>query len=163
MIDYKKYLQVAQKITGGDQRAQDLLHDVLLQLSNNQVFIDLPKKDKLYYITKALKNQFYSNNSNFSRRYRKYEFTELSLDIDEIDVEYDEQPTIDWVKQTLEEELVRDKDFWYNKGLFDIWLNNKGFIERVHKQTHIPRYSIKDTINQVKELLNQRWIQYKNK
>lgn len=159
--EYKKYLQVATRITGGDQRAKDLLHDVLLQLSKNGKFDNLSGTDKLYYLTMALKNQFYSNNSQFKRDYRKYEFTELTIDHDDISVEYDEQPTLDWVREVLQDELDKDKDFWYNKGLFELWLDNKGFIDRVHKQTHIPRYSIKDTIKEVKELLRRRWVIYK--
>ena len=160
--EYKKYLQVATRITGGDQRSQDLLHDVLLQLSKNDTFDNLNNNDKLYYLTMALKNQFYSNNSHFKRDYRKYEFTELATNYDDIVIEYEEQPTLDWVREVLQDELDKDKDFWYNKGLFELWLDNKGFIDRVHKQTHIPRYSIKDTIKQVQKLLRDRWMIYKN-
>lgn len=160
---YKKYLQISKTICGNDERAQDLLHDTLLQFTKNTKFNTLSHKDRVFYITRALKNQFYSNNSSFNRTYRKYQFDEMHEGYEVIDTEYDEAPTMDWVNEMLSAELKLNPTFWYNKGLFDIWVEHGGIIDRVHKQTRIPKYSIIDTINELKNFIRIKWLEYKNK
>jgi len=160
---YKRYLQISKKICSNDERAQDLLHDTLIQLSTNARFNTLSTKDRVFYITRALQNQFYSNNSKFSRTYRKYQFDELPERYELVDTEYSEAPTMDWVNEMLNDELKSNPTFWYKKGLFDIWMEHNGIIDRVHKQTHIPKYSIIETINDIKDFIKIKWLEYKNK
>ncbi len=160
---YKKYLQISKTICGNDERAQDLLHDTLIQFTKNQKFNTLSQKDRVFYITTALKNQYYSNNSSFNRTYRKYKFDEIPDRYEIVDTEYDEAPTLDWITETLNKELKDNPTFWYNKGLFDIWMEHNCIIDRVHKQTKIPKYSIIDTIEGVKSFIKDKWLEYKNK
>jgi hypothetical protein len=160
---YKKYMQISKTICGNDERAQDLLHDTLIQFTKNQKFNTLSPKDRVFYITRALKNQFYSNNSSFNRTYRKYQFDEIPDKYELVDTEYDETPTLDWINETLNKELKDNPSFWYNKGLFDIWREHNCIIDRVHKQTKIPKYSIIDTIEGVKSFIRHKWLEYKNK
>lgn len=160
---YRQYKELAKKITKGDERYMDLLHDVLIQLESNEKWKGLnTKEEQLYFLTKTLTNQFYSNSSKFQRTYKRQSFMELQQTIELEDTIYSEQPTMEWIKETLEIELKKNPDFWYNKGIFELWIEHKGFIERIHKQTQIPRYSLKDTIEKVKQLLNKRWREYNN-
>lgn len=152
-------LKAVIKITNNDPKAEDLMHDVLLQLQNNEKYNLMEGKDRLYFFIRAVQNQFYSNSSGFVRKYKRYSFVELK---DTFDIEEDiyiEKPSIEWIKETLEAEAQRNPDFWYRKGIFELWLKHNGFIERVHKQTTIPRYEIKDVVNKMKAWLNQKWKQ----
>ena len=159
---YKKYLQISKTICGDNEKAQDLLHDTLIQLSTNKTFNTLTEKDKVFYITRALQNQVYSNNSKYYRTYRKYQFDEIPTNYEVKDVEYYERPSLEWINETLQSILDNDPTFWYRKGLFDLWVQHNGFIHRVHKQTRIPKYSIIETINEVKLILKIKWDEYKN-
>ena len=157
---YKNFKQIAYKICGGDERTEDLLHDVLFQLNKNKVYNTLSEKDQVFFFVRTISNQYRSNNSLFRRTYRKYQFEQLNPNIELVDEAYQERPTMDWIREMLETELEVNPSFWYNKGIFELWIENKGFIERIHKQTKIPRYSIIDTINEVKKLIHQRWKTY---
>ena len=157
---YKNFKQIAYIICGGDERTEDLLHDVLFQLNKNKVYNTLSEKDQVFFFVRTISNQYRSNNSLFRRTYRKYQFEQLTPNIELVDEAYQERPTMDWIREMLETELEVNPSFWYNKGIFELWIENKGFIERIHKQTKIPRYSIIDTINEVKKLINQRWKTY---
>lgn len=154
---YREYIALAKKITKGDGKYQDLLHDVLIQLDNNEKWNNIfTKEEKMYYLSRALRNQFYSNNSKFQRTYKRFVFDQIE-GIEQIDIEYQEKPTIDWIKEMLEKQLETDPKFWYNKGIFELWMEHNGFIDRVYKQTKIPKYSLIETINEVKQLIKNKW------
>jgi hypothetical protein len=159
--EYNKYLKATKKITSNDSQAEDLMHDVLIMLQNNAKFNNLSEKDRLFFFVRAMQNQYYSNSSHYTRTYKKYQFQEMVENYDVVEYIYEEQPTLDWIKETLESELKINPQFWYNKGIFELWLEHEGFIERVHKQTKIPRYSIKDTIAFMKGWIKIKWKEYK--
>jgi len=160
--EYKNMLKIVNKITNHDQNAEDLMHDVLAQLQKNEKYNSLSEKDKLFFFIKSVQNQFYSNTSNYTRKYRKFSHLELEETLDVPDTIYEEQPTIDWIKETLELELQQNPDFWYRKGIFDLWIRHNGFVERVHKQTQIPRYEIKDVVVRMHTWLKDKWKNYNN-
>lgn len=160
--DYKKMLTIVKKITNDDERAQDLMHDVLIQLNTNGKYNLMDEKERLYFFVRAVKNQFYSNSSLFVRKYKKYSFEELKENFDIEDDIYLDKPDLIWVQDTLKEEVEKNPDFWYKKGIFELWLKHNGFVERVHKQTMIPRYEIKDVVENIKLWLNQKWKQEKD-
>jgi hypothetical protein len=154
---YRQYLKASKSITKNDKDAQDLMHDVLIMLDKNETFNNLSNGDKLFFFVRALKNQYSSNSSFYTRNYKKYTFQELRLDFDTADTIYEEKPSLDWIKEIMEVELESNPDFWYEKGIFELWVEHKCFIERVHKQTRIPRYSIKETIEQTKKWILKKW------
>jgi hypothetical protein len=156
---YEKYKNTIIKICGGDEKAEDLLHDILIQLSSNHKFNSLDEKSRLFFFIRTAQNQFYSNNSSFKRTYKKYHFEEIPVTYDPKEEEYKESPTMEWVKETLEEELRINKDFWYNKGIFELYLEHKR-LEEIHRRTKIPKYSLRATLKEVKIWLNNKWIEY---
>lgn len=158
---YEKYKKIITKICGGDEKAEDLLHDVLIQLNSNHKYNSLDDKSKLYFFIRTAQNQYYSNNSNFKRTYKKYHFEEIPATYDPKEEEYKELPTMDWIKETLEEELKRNRDFWYNKGIFELYLEHKK-LEHIHRLTHIPKYSLRATLKEMKLWINNKWIDYTN-
>jgi hypothetical protein len=157
--EYNKFKDLVTKITKGDERADDLLHDILIQLSNNQKYKSLTTKEQKYYFIRAVQNQFYSNNSAFNSKYKKYKFDEIPNTYEQIDEPYQEQPTIDWIKETLNDELKNNPEFWYKKGIFELYMEHKK-IETLHKKTHIPKYSLRITLDEIKKWLKIKWEQY---
>jgi hypothetical protein len=160
---YRQFLKASKNITNNDKDAQDLMHDVLIMLDKNETFNNLSNSDKLFFFIRAIKNQFNSNSSYYTRNYKKYSFTELNKDFDVSDTIYEEKPSLDWIKEIMEQEIHKNPDFWYQKGIFELWIEHKGFIERIHKQTRIPRYSIKETIDGTKKWINQKWKEQNGK
>jgi hypothetical protein len=158
---YHEFAKIANKITGGDERSYDLLHDVLLQLENNKKYQSLDHKDQLWFFVRVMQNQYKSNNSLFHKTYRKNHPTEIPLNYEVVDDEYEEYPTMDWINETLEQELKTNPDSWYNIGIFRLWMENKK-IEVLHKKTKIPKYSIRQTIRDMKLWIKLKWKEYKD-
>jgi hypothetical protein len=153
---YNQYLQLAKRITKGDERHIDLLHDVLIQLETNVKWNNLQtKEEQMYFLTRALTNQFYSNNSKFQRTYRMLN-SELKDIPDEQDQPYYDIPNIEWLNNLLEKELINNPKNWYNVGLFRMYIEYKK-IEPIHKKTKIPQYSIRQTIREMKKWVNKKW------
>jgi hypothetical protein len=155
---YKQYRELAKRITKGDERYIDLLHDILIQLSTNEKWNNLQTpEEQMYFLTRTITNQYYSNNSKFQRTYRK--FSTESVDIpDTIDEEYYERPSVEWINDLLDNELKTNPNNWYNIGLFKLYMEHRR-IEPIHKKTMIPRYSIRDTIKNMKLWIKIKWIE----
>ena len=153
---YREYKQLANRITKGDERHIDLLHDVLIQLSTNDKWNNLStKEEQMYYLTRTITNQYYSNNSSFQKTYRK--FSGEASDIpNKPDEPYQDRPSLEWINKTLEKELQTNPNNWYNVGLFKLYIEHKR-IEPIHKKTKIPRYSIRETIKEMKSWIKLKW------
>jgi hypothetical protein len=153
---YKQYRELTKRITKGDERHIDLLHDVLIQLETNEKWNNLKtEQEQIYFLTRTITNQFYSNNSKFKKTYRK--FNSEALDIPDIeDVPYQDRPSMEWLNNLLDNELKTNPDNWYNVGLFRMYMEHRK-IEPIHKKTKIPRYSIRNTINEMKSWVKTKW------
>lgn len=155
---YREYKQLASRITKGDERHIDLLHDVLIQLHTNEKWNQITnKQEQMYFLTRAISNQYYSNNSSFKRTYKRFS-AEVIEDIEIIDEQYQENPTIEWINNLLDNELKLNPDSWYKIGLFKLYMQHKK-IEPLHKKTKIPRYSIRETIKEMKSWIKTKWEQ----
>jgi hypothetical protein len=153
---YEQYRELARKITKGDERYIDLLHDVLIQLDTNEKWNNLQTpKEQMYFLTRTLINQYYSNNSHFNKTYRKFS-SEITDIPEEEDTPYQEKPSIEWINNLLDNELNTNPDNWYNIGLFKLYMEHRS-IEPIHKKTKIPRYSIRDTIKEMKGWIKTKW------
>lgn len=153
---YKQYIELAKRITKGDERYVDLLHDVLIQLSSNEKWNNLQtSEEQMYFLTRTITNQYYSNNSKFQRTYRKFS-SEIVEIPDRIDERYQDRPSLEWLNKTLDNELKTNPNNWYNIGLFRLYMEHKK-IEPIHKKTLIPRYSIRETIKEMKSWIKKKW------
>ena len=153
---YEQYRELARKITKGDERHIDLLHDILIQLETNEKWNNLPtEQEQLYFLTRTITNQFYSNNSKFQRTYRKFNSEVIDIP-DEEDVLYQDRPSIEWIYNLLDNELKSNPDNWYNVGLFKMYMEHRK-IDLIHKKTKIPKYSIRETIRQMKSWIKSKW------
>ncbi len=154
---YHKLKQLTLKMCSDTDACVDLFHDILLQCETNSTFSGLTDDEKRYYFVGIVRRQVYSTNSAYYRKYKKYSFVELQPKDDKVDEPYIELPDMDWIKSQLEQELSNNPDLWYNKMLFEVYLEKGGVIEKVWAQTKTPRYSIKSTINDMKKWLRKRW------
>jgi hypothetical protein len=153
---YREFRKIAVKITSGDERSDDLLHDVLEQLETNVKWNELKtKEEKNYFLVRALTNQYKSNNSKFNRTYRRFTFEQMTNQ-EQVDIEYKEPITLEWVNETLNKELKDKPENWYQVGLFKMYMEHRK-IEPIHKKTKIPKYSIRSTIKEMKLWLNKQW------
>lgn len=158
--EYKEYLNLVKTITKNSKYSNDLLHDVLIQLESNEKWVNLNNKERKYFFTRTIQNQFYSNNSKFQRTYKKYEFDEIGS-VEQLETIYEELPTLEWVYEFLDKEVKERPENWYNVGLFKMYLDVKK-INLINKKTKIPKYSIRRTIKEMKVWINQRWEEYKD-
>ena len=158
---YNELKKIANKICKNDDNTNDLLHDVLIQLKSNKVYNALDEKSKVFFFIRAITNQYYSNNSSYHKTYRKYNFDEIPINYEQEELKYNEKPTIDWITETLDKELRSDPHFWYNHGIYTLYLEHKK-LEKLHRLTKIPKYSLRITLKEMKQWLNYKWIKYKN-
>jgi hypothetical protein len=156
---YDKYKKIILKICKNDERSEDLLQDVLLQLSLNVKYNALSEKERVFFFIRTVQNQYYSNNSSFQRTYRKYVFEQLPVNYDPKTEEYKEIPTLEWIEETLDTELNDNPDKWYEIGIFRLYLQHRK-LEVIHRQTKIPKYSLRQTLKEMKEFIKQKWIEY---
>ena len=156
---YDKYKKIILKICKNDERAEDLLQDVLLQLSSNIKYNALSEKERVFFFIRTVQNQYYSNNSSFQRTYRKYVFEQLPVNYDPKTEEYKEIPTIEWIEETLDTELKDNPERWYEVGIFRLYLQHRK-LEPIHRQTKIPKYSLRQTLKDMKAWINNKWIEY---
>ena len=156
---YEKYKKIILKICKNDERSEDLLQDVLLQLSLNVKYNALSEKERVFFFIRTVQNQYYSNNSSFQRTYRKYVFEQLPVNYDPKTEEYKEIPTLEWIEETLDTELNDNPDKWYEIGIFRLYLQHRK-LEVIHRQTKIPKYSLRQTLKEMKEFIKQKWIEY---
>jgi hypothetical protein len=158
---YNNFKKITKRICNGDSRGEDLMHDVIMNLQNNTTFNLLDTKSQSYFFSKTIRTQYTSNNSKFQRDYRRYEFDELpTINEPRQDEEpYQERPTMSWVKETLDTELNNNPLFWYEHGIFNLYLQ-EGKLESLHRRTQIPKYSLRETLKEVKNLLKLKWNQY---
>jgi DNA-directed RNA polymerase specialized sigma24 family protein len=159
---YDKYKKIILKICKNDERAEDLLQDVLLQLSSNIKYNALSEKERVFFFIRTVQNQYYSNNSSFQRTYRKYVFEQLPVNYDPKTEEYKEIPTIEWIEETLDTELKDNPERWYEVGIFRLYLQHRK-LEPIHRQTKIPKYSLRQTLKEMKEWIKIKWIEYERK
>lgn len=150
---YNEYLKIVKKITNNDERSQDLLHDVLVQLYQNYKFQNLKDSEKKWFFIRTVQNQYNSKTSPFYKQYKKHVFREIS-DIEISDEDYIEPKTIEGVTEFLNSELEKNPSKWYEIGLFKMYMEEKK-IESINKKTQIPKYSIRITLNKMKKWIKQ--------
>lgn len=156
---HDKLKQVMNKMCSDRDTCEDLFQDILFKLETNEKYKTLSDKEKVYYFIGVVRHQVYSTNSSYFRQYKKHQFVELQEEDKEsvVDETYIDKPDMIWVKEMMELELKKNPSFWYNKMLFELYIEKNGVIEKVYQKTKIPRYSIKETINEMKIWLKQKW------
>jgi hypothetical protein len=115
---------------------------------------EMEDKDRLYYFIRTLKNNYFSKTSKYHYQFRKPHLNQISFNevyYEEIpDEEYQDRPTMVWVREHLSELS------WFDRDLFLLWVE-LGSLTAVSKRTTIPLNSVGRYIKQTKDRLNQLW------
>lgn len=137
-------MQAAQKITGNNELAGDLLHYAIEELSykpNLQAILD--SGGARFYLVRICMTQWRSQTGPFYKQFVRQE-----QEIDEfINKTEEEETTLD-VKKV---EQILNELPWYDRELFKLYAEGNHNYSSLAKETGIPRTSIGLTINRVKK------------
>jgi hypothetical protein len=148
---YNKWIEISNKITKNHPNTVDLVHDILIYLTSNIRYNELTEEKKLYFFVRVLKNQFYSNSSYYQRDYKRHTPQEYEdNNTNEINEKHYHIPDLQWVNEKI------SQFDWYKKTLFELYLKEKT-VKSVSDKTQIPIYSVRKTINEVKQYLQKTW------
>ena len=130
----------------------DLLQLCVEQFIKNKKVIDLPHKERLYFFTKIVRNNFYSSSSPYYRTYN-FQFQEIN-NLELIDVPYQEpEANLEWVKKQLEE-LKNEQ--WYYARLFELFIDEGGNMTKLSKRTGIPLNSVSRDLKKIRTILIEK-------
>ena len=156
---YEELKKICQHISH-ETDVDDLFHSCLEQFLRNKNTINIPDdKQKIYFFTRLVKNNYNSVTSNYHYEYRRMKFTELQ-DVEKPQEIPTDEITIEWVKKELNE--MKKTDQWYYGRLFELYLEGGGSIVELSKKTTIPVNSVSRDINKVRKILrkkrNELWM-----
>jgi len=148
--NYKALQDAAKKISGNDALWEELFHyalDEFLRKKDVEKIVD--SGGGKFYIVKILMNSWRSTTSPFYYTYR-YEQKELTPyeEIDEDTIPEEEDNTLE-VAEKIKQEL--NKLNWYDKKLFEVFVEEGHTISSLARSTGIPRTSISLSINRIRK------------
>ena len=150
--NYQQLREAARKITGNAQAdmIEELLHYTLDTFLNNAKAVDIINSGGgRFYCERVMLNSWQSATSPFHHTYlRGTADIEEAIDIPEEEVE-DLAPMIAKIRIEL------TKLPWYDRMLFETFVNEGHTITSLARATGIPRTSISLTINRIKKHLKK--------
>jgi DNA-directed RNA polymerase specialized sigma24 family protein len=146
--NYNELKNICNKFSTPDE-VDDLLHLCIEQFIKNKKVHQIPDKEKLYFFTKIVRNQYHSKSSKYHYTYRRYQFNEI-VDNDITEIEYQEDEfNMNWVYEQL-----KTID-WYYGRLFELYIEEGCSVTKLSKRTTIPINSVSRDINKVRRQLKQ--------
>lgn len=151
---YYILLGIANQMTKGDVLAQELLHEVILQIYNKGS-VDLKSYDDdsiKYYIVAVMRINYYSKTSPFHYRIRR-DRQILNVDISkcyDIPAEQD-----DYEREELYQllEINYSELSWFHKSLLDLYLSLNSSMKAVSRKTTIPNQSVSRYIKEIRNIV----------
>lgn len=151
---YERLLQITRNVSK-DYYCYDLFQSCIEQFLSNEKSISIPEKDRFYFFTRIVYNNFNSATSVYAQIYRKYKFVEMKEEVEETEV--DEEIDLEWVKKEIGKMKKTD---WYYGRLFELYIEEGCSIKKLSERTTIPMNSVSRDINKVRKILVQRKIKY---
>ena len=141
--------KICSSITRG-QDSEDLLQLSIEQFLNNKKVPDIPDKEKLYFFTRIVRNNYNSKSSPYYHLYKKFQFLEIeNIEIPYLELEED-VITLDWVYNELK------KLDWYYRRMMEMYIEEGCSITKLSKRTGIPLNSVSRDINKIRKILKER-------
>ena len=141
--------KICSRITRGED-SEDLLQLSIEQFLNNKKVPTIPDKEKLFFFTRIVRNNYNSKSSPYYHQYKKFQFTS----IENIEIEYleEEEPiiTLDWVYDELK------KLDWYYQRMMEMYIEEGCSITKLSKRTTIPLNSVSRDINKIRKILKEK-------
>lgn len=153
--NYSSLLTAAKKISDNSELSNELLHYSLEQLllkPNVQEIVD--SGGAQFWVIRTMLNSWRSTTSAFYTIYRKnlYNTEDISYLANEV---ADEEPQDTFeISAALKKEL--DALYWYDRDLFNMYVDESHTISSLSRATKIPRTSISLTINRVRAYLKTK-------
>lgn len=153
---YSDWLDMAKSFGLKDADAKDLVQDMFIRLND---YVKEPQKlmyneneVNKFYIYVTLKNMFY-------KRKEKTYFTSLSLY--EHNIISDSNENEIYTKELFDDLIdsindIKNKWYWYDKKLFDLYFNTDMSMRDLSKKTKISLSSIFNTISNAKEKIREQ-------
>ncbi len=146
-LEYPHLVEASLKITSGHELHLDLLHYCIEDLTkkpNAQAIVD--SGGLRFYIVRMMMTQFRSQTGPFYKMYMNHWSREIEENV------ADEAESILDVKRV---EKLLDELPWYDKLLFQTFVEGNHSYSSLSRDTGIPRTSISLTINRVRNYIKQ--------
>lgn len=145
--DYKALMEAANKITGHNELAVDLLHYAIEQMSHKEnLDAILASGGARFYCVCIMSTQWRSQTGPFYKQFvRQHE------DIDTFDKPIETEDKFDFKKVNG----LLDQLNWYDRELFKLFADGQHTYSSLSRETGIPRTSISLTINRVRKFLKK--------
>lgn len=142
--DYKALVEAANKITGNNELAIDLLHYAIEDMSykaNIQAIVD--SGGARFYLVRIMMTQWRSQTGPFYKAFLKRGGT---VDINNVEIQDGEEDVLDIDRVNS----ILNQLPWYDANLFKLYSEGSYNFSTLAKETGIPRTSIGLTINRVR-------------
>ena len=158
--NYYELLSIANKFTKNKDWAQELLHEVLLQILDRIPPLEIDNNNLKYYIIRALTVNWCSPSSPFHRKIKSFGLNSIDLKecMEVVYETYDEKQ--DLLLQIIEEEYG-DLD-WYNKIIFSKYLMS-GTYQSTSNISNLSRSGVADNVTKTKNKLKHTVLTKFNK
>lgn len=156
--NYDKLLEICRNISK-EYYCFDLFQTCIEQTLNNKVISTLSDREKTYFFTRLVLNNWNSSSSIYAQTYRKYKFMELSgKDIEIQEEKYIDLPDLDWVMKEIKKQ--KQGDNWYYARLFELYIEENCSLTKLSERTTIPINSVSRDIKKFREHLTKLRINY---
>jgi len=145
-FEYPELIRAAKKITGGHALHMDLLHYSIEELYNKPNMTDIVHSGGLrFYLVRIMMTQWRSRTGPFFKQFGDHYNKELNDNIKEPEAE--EHLDTKRVSKLLHQLP------WYDKMLFETFMEGGHSYSSLSRETGIPRTSISLTINRVRDYI----------
>jgi len=147
--NYDKLKEAAQNITGNDPLWEELLHytiDIFLRKKDVEDIIK--SGGGRFYCVRIMMNSYRSTTSPFYTEYRR-----PSAELTEVQ-EIEEEENLTEIADKIKKEI--EKLNWYDKMLFEVYIDEGHTISSLARATGIPRTSISLSINRIRRHIKKK-------
>ena len=150
--NYEELQRAAQRISKSSELSEELLHYCIEEfLSKKDSAAIVASGGGRFYIVRIMMNQWNSVTSPFYHTYRR-PTDELTEEIFDHDSEEDEYVS----EMAARARAELDKLAWYDRILFDTFVNENHTVSSLARATEIPRTSISLSINRIRRHLKDK-------
>lgn len=147
--NYQALRDAAWKISGGSDLAEELCHYAIDEfLMKKDVETIINSGGGRFYCVKIMMTQWRSSTGPFFHTYRK-----ASADLEEAEDVVEEENNEPELAKRINKQL--EKLNWYDKMLFDVYVNENHSISSLSRATGIPRTSISLSINRIRKFIKK--------
>lgn len=152
--NYNKLKLICKNISK-ENDVDELLHFCIDAVITNPKFNNIKEhKDKIYYFTRVVLNNWKSTSSPYYTTYRKQRPIIIDTDVELPTLIEDElEIDLDWVYKEIEE-IKKQK--WYYGRLFELYVEEGCSLTKLHKKTTIPLAPLSRDIKKVREILKDQ-------